>query len=107
MYVKVCVAYRQAIVYEFNRPYWRNIRDLKDDDYIFVNVLRMIGKSNVFVTLRIENKKRTIDELQKDIGKQLRIKPENIVFQNTGGPLAPFNYLIQIGALDFKEVHGE
>jgi hypothetical protein len=29
------------------------------------------------------------------------------VFQNTGGPLAPFNYLIQIGALDFKEVHGE
>ena len=96
---------RQAIVHEFDRPLWRNIRDLKDDDYIFVNVLRMIGKSNVFVTLRIENKKRIIDELQKDIGKKLRIRPNNILFQNNGGPFAPFNYLIQIGALDFEEVY--
>ena len=98
---------RQAIVLPFSRPYWRNIRDLKDDDYIFVNVLRMIGKSNIFVCLRIENKKRTIDELQKDIGKQLRIKPKYILFKNDGGPLDPFNFLIQIGALDFEEVHGE
>ena len=40
---------RQAIVLPFSRPYWRNIKDLKNDDYIFVNVLRMIGKSNIFV----------------------------------------------------------
>ena len=96
---------RQAMVLEFTRPYWKEIKDKKNDDYIFVNVLRMIGQSNVFVSLRIENKKRTIDELQKDIGKQLRIKPNSILFKNEDTPLSPFNYLIQIGALDFEEVY--
>ena len=65
----------------------------------------MIGKSNVFLTTRIPNKKRSIKELRKDLGKKLRIKPENILFQNDDCPLSPFNYLIQIEALDFKEVY--
>jgi len=96
---------RQAMVLEFTRPYWKEIKDKKNDKYIFVNVLRMIGQSNVFVSLRIENKKRTIKELQKDIGKQLRIRPKNILFTNKDTPLSPFNYLIQIDALDSKELN--